>query len=74
MNDDIFIYLIKMPPGIREAVLPCLEGYTIYLDESLSGEELIKEYDHAMEHINNGDFFNDTMSVSEKEMRAHGYR
>lgn len=74
MRDDIFIYLIKMPPGIREAVTPCLDGYTIYLDERLTREELIKEYDHAMEHINNGDFFNDTMSVSEKEMRAHGYR
>lgn len=71
--DDLFIYLVKMPPGISEAVLPCDGGYTIYLDERLTGEGLIREYHHALEHIKNGDFWNDTMTASEKEMRAHRY-
>ena len=69
--DDLFIYLVKMPPGIPEAVLPCDGGYTIYLDERLSGDELIREYHHALEHIKNGDCWNETMTASEKEMRAH---
>ena len=69
--DDIYIYLIKMPRGIHEAVLPCEGGYTIYLDESLTGERLIEEYEHAMTHIENGDFYNDTMTASEMEFRAH---
>jgi len=71
MTDNIYIYLVKLPPKICEAVLPCEDGYTIYLDERLSGDELIKAYDHAMEHINNGDCFDDTMTASSKEWRAH---
>lgn len=71
--DRIFVYLIKMPHGISEAVLPCEDGYTIYLEESLTREELIRAYDHAISHIDNGDFYDETRSVSQKELRAHGY-
>lgn len=70
--DDLFIYLVKMPPQIPEAVCPCEGGYTIYLDERLSREGLIREYHHALEHIKNGDFWDDTLSLSQKEFRAHG--
>lgn len=69
--DDLYIYLIKMPRGIHEAVLPCDGGYTIYLDQNLTGEQLIRAYDHAISHIENGDFYNEDLSVSQKEMRAH---
>ena len=69
--DNIYIYLVKLPPGINEAVLPCEDGYTVYLDERLMGEDLIRAYDHAMEHIDNGDCWNETMSAGEKEQRAH---
>lgn len=71
--DRIFIYLIKMPPGIYESVCPCDDGYTIYLDKDLTQERLIEEYNHAISHIENGDFYDDTRSVSQKEMMAHGY-
>ena len=60
-----------MPRGIHESVLPCEGGYTIYLDESLSGEQLIEAYEHALVHIKNGDFWNDTLTASQKEFRAH---
>lgn len=69
--DNIYIYLVKMPPGHSEAVLPCEDGYTIYLDQNLMGDDLIRAYEHAMFHIENGDCFNDTMTASQKEMRAH---
>ena len=71
MTDNIYIYLVKLPPKICEAVLPCEDGYTIYLDERLTGEQLIKAYDHAMSHIESGDFYNENMNASQKEMRAH---
>ena len=71
MDDNYYIYLVPLPHGITEAVLPCEGGYTIYLDESLTGEQLIKAYDHAIAHIDNGDLYNEGMSASEKEMRAH---
>ena len=70
--DRIFVYLVKLPRGINEAVLPCEDGYTVYLDERLTREELIKAYDHAISHIDNGDCSNDTLTVSQKEFRAHG--
>lgn len=72
--DRIFVYLVKMPPGITESVCPCDDGYTIYLDKDLTREELIKAYDHAILHIDNGDLWDETRTASEKEMRAHGYR
>lgn len=71
--DRIFVYLIKMPRGVYEFVTPCEDGYTIYLDKDLTNERLIEEYGHAMKHIENGDVWNDTMTVSQKELRAHGY-
>ena len=69
--DRIFVYLIKMPRGVHEFVSPCEEGYTIYLDKDLTNERLIEEYEHALAHIENGDFWNEAMTVSQMEMRAH---
>jgi len=71
--DRIFIYLVRLPAGINESVEPCADGYTIYIEETLSQEAMIRAYEHAMEHIKNGDCYNDTMTASEKEMRAHRY-
>ena len=62
--DRIFVYLVKMPRGVHEFVCPCADGYTIYLDESLTREELIKAYNHAISHIDNGEFYNDSLTVS----------
>lgn len=69
MTDSIFVYLVKLPPGINEAVLPCLEGYTIYIDSCLTWEGRQKAYDHAMEHIENGDF--EKNDVQKIEHEAH---
>lgn len=69
--DRIFVYLIKMPPGVFEFVTPCEDGYTIYLDKNLTNERLIEEYEHAISHIDNGDFYDESRTVSQKERRAH---
>ena len=71
--DRIFVYLIKMPRGVHEFVTPCEDGYTIYHDKDLTSERLIEEYEHALKHIENGDFWNSNMTASQKEFKARGY-
>ena len=54
--DNIYVYYVPLPEGIDEAVLPCFDGYTIYIDskQSISGME--RAYKHAIGHIINNDF------------------
>ena len=71
--DRIFVYLIKMPyENVHEFVTPCEDGYTIYLDKDLTYEQMKEAYEHALIHIENRDFWDFSLSVSQKEMRAHG--
>lgn len=67
--DDIFVYTVKLPPGIDEVVMPCLDGYTVYLDANLDHESRIKAYEHAVYHIRNHDF--ERPDVQEIETEAH---
>jgi len=69
---DIFTYIVPLPRGIREMVTPCADGYTVYLDESLSQEGRLKAYLHALYHIEHDDFSKDDVQMIELE--AHGYR
>ncbi len=66
---DTFIYVVNLPNGINEAVTPCIDGYTIYINANLSLEEQYKAYHHAMWHIQNDDFSKD--NVQEIETDAH---
>ena len=71
MDDRIYIYLVRLPGNdIHEIVLPCMDGYTIYIDERLTHEQQVKAYCHAMRHIKNMDF--EKTDVSKIEMEAHG--
>ncbi len=67
--DDVYIYFIHLPPGISELVTPCLEGYTIYIDESLDEAHRLKAYEHAIEHIRSNDF--ERADVQTIEAEAH---
>lgn len=69
MKEEIFVYHIPLPDGVHEIVLPCLDGYTVYLDDNLSYEERIKNYMHAKHHIDNNDF--ERFDVQEIEYDAH---
>ena len=69
--DDIFVYLVDdMPPGVREMITPCADGYTVYISSALSYESRLAAYTHALTHIRNGDF--DKTDVQEIEREAHG--
>ena len=52
---DIYIYICKLDGGIDEAVLPCIDGYTVYIDERLDDEHRRRVLAHALEHIRRGD-------------------
>jgi len=69
MNDNIYVYIVDLPPKVHEVVLPCLTGYTIYLDEKDSYEERLTAYKHALSHIKKHDF--EKTDVQEIESEAH---
>lgn len=70
MVDDIFVYYHKLPDGVNEAVLSCFGGYTIYIDPRQSEDGIRRSYQHAIQHIRNGDF--EQSDVQEIENRTHG--
>ena len=67
--DNIFLYFVKLPEGIDEVVMPCFDGYTIYIDPSLSYHQQIEAYNHAIRHIRNHDF--EKHDVQEIESNTH---
>lgn len=69
MKDNIYHYIVDLPDGIKEIVLPCVDGYTIYTDARLDKAHRIKSYRHALAHIEKGDF--GKYNVSEIERLRH---
>lgn len=70
--DDVYVYYIKLPDGINEAVLSGTNGFTIYIDPRQSEAGIRRSYDHAMEHIRNADFTKSDVQIIEK--RTHEER
>lgn len=66
---DIYTYIVPLPDGINEAVMACASGYTVYIDDRLSPEGRIRAYNHAIRHIQEGDF--EQEDVQEIEAKAH---
>lgn len=67
--DNVYVYVVNMPPKIHEFVTPCADGYTIYIDDKLSPNAKIDAYNHALKHIVCGDF--DKLDVQSIEINAH---
>lgn len=67
--DDIFVYMAELPSTVHEAVMPCADGYTIYLNAGDTRERQIKSYMHALNHIRNCDW--EKSDVQEIERQAH---
>ena len=72
MTDDIYVYYVPLPEGINEAVLSCLGGFTIYLDPRQSEDGLKRSYEHALKHIQDGDFFRTDVQSIESEAHKKG--
>ncbi|HEY9574044.1 MAG TPA: hypothetical protein VIR32_00720 [Lachnospiraceae bacterium] len=69
MSDEIYVYYVSLPTGFKEAVMKCLDGYTIYINEKLDDSARLKAYHHALKHIKSGDF--EKYSVQNIEAIAH---
>lgn len=67
--DDIFVYEVELPPHVNEMVVPCIDGYTVYIKVGLTYEARMEAYNHAMEHINRNDWEKD--NVDSIEATAH---
>lgn len=67
--DNVFVYLIKLPDNIHEAVMPSFCGYTVYINQNLGYEQRKKAFAHALLHIRNRDFEKD--DVQQIEADAH---
>ena len=66
--DNVFVYFVKFPEGIKEAVVPCLEGHTIYIDERLDDDMRRRVYEHALAHIRRGDCAGGDVQTIEMEV------
>lgn len=69
MRDDVFVYPVNLPDGINEFVVPCDQGYTVYIDARLDSFQFQRAYIHAVKHIENGDF--EKTDVQQIEHDAH---
>lgn len=67
--DNIYTYVVPLPAGVNEAVLSCADGYTVYIDDSLTEAERVEAYNHAVRHIYDQDF--EKMDVQEIETNTH---
>lgn len=70
MTEEVYVYLVDFPAGIREAVTPCFGGYTVYIDQKLDRGSQIRAYEHALRHIQHGDFYSEK-SADQIESAAH---
>ena len=69
MDEDIYVYYAPLPPGIKESVVPCYNGFTVYLNSNHAREANIEGYYHALFHIQNKDHQKE--DVQEIERQAH---
>ena len=67
--DDIYVYFVDLPPRVREVVMPCFGGYTVYISSRLDLPHRLKAYRHALRHIAENDFEKD--DVQRIEAEAH---
>lgn len=69
MFPDIYVYCVHLPAGVKEMVTPCLDGYTVYINDVLDRSAQVEAYRHAVRHIMNNDF--EKQSVQRIEAYAH---
>ena len=67
---DVFIYFIDLKGTAKAFVMPCVEGYTVYVDRNLPKDEQIAAALHELRHIDRNDF--EKENVQEIEMECHG--
>lgn len=69
MTNDIYVRVTKLPPRIRGMCAKGIDNYNIYLSDALNREQMLKTYEHELDHIRNGDF--EKTDVQQIEYEAH---
>ena len=69
MIDNVYVYVIPLPPQIDEMVVPCSDGYTVYISIDLDEAARMEAYNHALGHIRRNDW--QKVSVQAIEYEAH---
>jgi len=70
MVEEVYVYLTDFPTdAVHEMVVPCVDGYTIYIDIKQDEAHRMASYNHAMEHIHNRDW--EREDVQQIEAEAH---
>ncbi len=69
MNCNIYHYIVKLPDGVNEVVMPCSSGFTIYTADRLTYEKRKEVYKHALKHIERNDWELDDVQEIETESR-----
>lgn len=70
MHEEIYVYTVPLPDRVHECVVPCLDGFTVYIDENMTHEQQLEKYRHAVRHIRKGHFNMEDVQAIEAE--AHG--
>lgn len=70
--DDIFIYLTDLPSRVHDIVVPCADGYTVYLEIKDSMQRRMKAFEHAVGHIRELDFEKTDVNIIEMEAHRRG--
>lgn len=65
----IFIYFIDLPPHVHEMIVPCIEGFTVYLDIKDDDAHRQKSLIHALQHIERNDFNQNSVERIEADSR-----
>ena len=53
---DVYVYEVDIHGKVSEAVVPCIDGYTVYINRNLPRNRRISALEHAVRHILRGDF------------------
>jgi len=72
--DNIFVYLVDLPPAISEMVTPCDDGFTVYLNARFSRARQEQAYLHAITHIIHNDFESDNIQSIEHEAHHEDHK
>lgn len=65
----IFTYIVRLPEGIHEAVMPCADGFTVYIDDTLDESGRMHALAHALKHIKREDWNRSDVQEIEEECR-----
>lgn len=65
MDDRVYVHIVPGLP-VREMVQPCLDGWSIQISADLTREAALDAYEHALRHIEGGDFLRDDADEIEK--------